>query len=99
MFPFLILLSCGVKEKAVTQPTISNPKDKTIQDVDLYLSELRDNDLMHGSVVLMHKGRILFQKAYGTLDAKGVHKANVETVSHCICQQNVCSSYDLSAGR
>ena len=74
-----ILLACSIKVQNPTEP----PKLKTEAlkgpDLDRYLLKLTNNNQMNGSFVSMRQGEVLFQKAYGSLDAKGVNKANTET--------------------
>ena len=80
MLPLITLLSCGLKVNSTSQKPIRTTENDVNQNIDLYLSTLMNKNLMQGSFVLMRQEKVLFQNAYGSIDAKGIYKANTQTL-------------------
>jgi len=75
----LFLLSCASNPKKIAPPATPVGATQLDNTLDRYLTALTNHNYMQGSFIITRGGQPLFERAYGSLDAKGLYKANTES--------------------
>lgn len=75
----LFLLSCASNPKRIAPPETPVGATQPDNTLDRYLTALTNHNYMQGSFIITRGGQPLFERAYGSLDAEGLYKANTES--------------------